>query len=88
MQSPELKEELIAAVRKAIGRFAAPEKIHWARHLPKTRSGKIMRRVLRKIAASEEESLGDLSTMADPGIVEVLVATRVVEALIASERGD
>ncbi|KAG2430287.1 hypothetical protein HYH02_013765 [Chlamydomonas schloesseri] len=71
-----LRKELIATVRKIIGPFAAPDIIHWAPGLPKTRSGKIMRRVLRKIAAKEEDQLGDTSTLADPSVVQVLVELR------------
>ena len=63
-------------VRKAIGPIATPDVIHWAPGLPKTRSGKIMRRVLRKIAAKEEDQLGDTSTLADPGVVQVLLELR------------
>jgi acetyl-CoA synthetase len=72
----ELKRELIAHVRKEIGSIAAPDVIHWAPALPKTRSGKIMRRILRKIAANEIEDLGDTTTLADPSAVETLIATR------------
>jgi acetyl-CoA synthetase len=70
-----LKKELILFVRKEIGPIAAPDIIHWAPGLPKTRSGKIMRRILRKIAANESEQLGDISTLADPSIVESLKST-------------
>lgn len=63
-------------VRKAIGPIATPDVIHWAPGLPKTRSGKIMRRVLRKIASREEDQLGDTSTLADPGVVNVLLELR------------
>jgi acetyl-CoA synthetase len=73
--SDELKTELILFVRKEIGPIAAPDIIHWAPGLPKTRSGKIMRRILRKIAANEAEQLGDISTLADPSIVESLKST-------------
>jgi acetyl-CoA synthetase len=69
----ELRKELVAWVRKEIGPIAAPDVIHWAPGLPKTRSGKIMRRILRKIAANETDSLGDISTLADPGVVKDLV---------------
>lgn len=72
----DLRRELIIWVRKEIGPIAAPDQIHWAPGLPKTRSGKIMRRILRKIAANETESLGDISTLADPSVVEDLVANR------------
>src|SRR5437016_10152142 len=68
-----LRTELIAHVRKGIGPLASPDVIHWAPGLPKTRSGKIMRRILRKIAADEFDALGDTSTLADPTVVENLV---------------
>ena len=69
--------ELIAMVRKEIGPIAKPDVIQWAPGLPKTRSGKIMRRILRKIAANELDNLGDTSTLADPNVVEDLIANRV-----------
>ena len=69
--------ELIAIVRKEIGPIAKPDVIQWAPGLPKTRSGKIMRRILRKIAANELDNLGDTSTLADPSVVEDLIANRV-----------
>jgi acetyl-CoA synthetase len=72
-----LKRELIAWVRREIGPIASPDAIQWAPGLPKTRSGKIMRRILRKIAANETEGLGDTSTLADPGVVTDLVENRV-----------
>ncbi|HEY1856452.1 acetate--CoA ligase [Acidocella sp.] len=72
----ELRRELVAWVRKEIGPIAAPDVIQWAPGLPKTRSGKIMRRILRKIAANETDSLGDTSTLADPGVVTDLVDNR------------
>jgi len=72
-----LRRELIAWVRKEIGPIAAPDAIQWAPGLPKTRSGKIMRRILRKIAANETEGLGDISTLADPGVVTDLIQNRV-----------
>jgi acetyl-CoA synthetase len=71
-----LRKELIAWVRKEIGPIAAPDAIQWAPGLPKTRSGKIMRRILRKIAANETDSLGDTSTLADPGVITDLVTNR------------
>ena len=71
--SDELKKELIAHVRKEIGPIAAPDKIQFAPGLPKTRSGKIMRRILRKIAENQTEQIGDVSTLADPGVVDSLV---------------
>ncbi|XP_078447116.1 acetyl-CoA synthetase isoform X2 [Wolffia australiana] len=72
--SPELRQNLILTVRKQIGAFAAPDKIHWAPGLPKTRSGKIMRRILRKIASRQLDELGDTSTLADPAVVDQLIA--------------
>ena len=75
--SEELRKELVAWVRKEIGPIASPDAIQWAPGLPKTRSGKIMRRILRKIAANETDSLGDTSTLADPGVVDDLVGNRV-----------
>ena len=74
--SPELRKALVAHVRGAIGPIAAPDVIQWAPGLPKTRSGKIMRRILRKIAEGDTGSLGDVSTLADPAVVEELVAGR------------
>jgi acetyl-CoA synthetase len=63
-------------VRAEIGPIATPDVIQWAPGLPKTRSGKIMRRILRKIAANELDTLGDTSTLADPGVVDELVEHR------------
>lgn len=74
--SEELRRELVAAVRSTIGAFAAPDVIHWAPGLPKTRSGKIMRRILRKIAENDVGSLGDTSTLADPTVVDALIDSR------------
>jgi len=74
--SDALRKELVAWVRHEIGPIASPDMIQWAPGLPKTRSGKIMRRILRKIAANETDSLGDTSTLADPGVVDELVANR------------
>ncbi|BFI33724.1 hypothetical protein AXG93_1793s1250 [Marchantia polymorpha subsp. ruderalis] len=74
--SDKLRKDLIAKVRSQIGPFAAPDIIHWAPGLPKTRSGKIMRRILRKIAANQIDELGDVSTLADPGVVEQLIELR------------
>jgi len=74
--SDELLADLQAWVRKEIGPIAKPDLIQWAPALPKTRSGKIMRRILRKIAANEHRNLGDTSTLADPGVVEDLVDNR------------
>ncbi|MDF2643242.1 MAG: acetyl-CoA synthetase, partial [Pseudomonas sp.] len=75
--SDDLKKELLDHVSKEIGSFARPEKIQWAPALPKTRSGKIMRRILRKIACNELDSLGDISTLADPSVVEDLIDKRL-----------
>ena len=72
----ELKGELIKHVRKEIGPVATPDVIHWAPGLPKTRSGKIMRRILRKIAENDYGSLGDTSTLADPSVVDDLISRR------------
>ncbi len=74
--SDELKTELVKLVRKEIGPIATIDVIQWAPALPKTRSGKIMRRILRKVAANELDSLGDTSTLADPGVVDDLVHNR------------
>ncbi len=71
-----LKDELKAWVRKEIGPIATPEVIHWAPGLPKTRSGKIMRRILRKIAAADTGDLGDTSTLAEPAVVDQLLENR------------
>ncbi len=73
----ELRRELAQWVRKQIGPIATPDLIQWAPGLPKTRSGKIMRRILRKIAANEHEALGDTSTLADPAVVSDLVDNRM-----------
>ena len=74
--SEALRKELVAWVRREIGPIASPDLIQWAPSLPKTRSGKIMRRILRKIAANETEGLGDTSTLADPAVVDELIANR------------
>tara|TARA_Y200000002_G_scaffold54167_1_gene39607 strand:- start:6345 stop:8204 length:1860 start_codon:yes stop_codon:yes gene_type:complete len=74
--SPELRAELVQLCVREIGPIAKPDVIQWAPGLPKTRSGKIMRRILRKIAENELDSLGDTSTLADPSVVEQLVAGR------------
>jgi acetyl-CoA synthetase len=78
--SDELRKELIAWVRKEISAIAMPDVIQWAPSLPKTRSGKIMRRILRKIAANDMSNLGDTSTLADPAVVDDLVKNRVQSA--------
>ena len=77
--SEELHKELIAHVRKEIGPIASPDHLQWAPGLPKTRSGKIMRRILRKIAENAPDQLGDTSTLADPSVVDSLVSERKVK---------
>ena len=77
--SDALCKELIAGVRKEIGPIAAPDHLQWAPGLPKTRSGKIMRRILRKIAENQPDQLGDVSTLADPGVVKNLVEERLIK---------
>ena len=72
----DIKKEIVQTVRKIIGPIATPDAIQFAKGLPKTRSGKIMRRILRKIAAHEESGIGDTSTLADPSVVEDLIANR------------
>ena len=74
--SDDLKKELIDLVRKEIGAIAKPDFVQWAPGLPKTRSGKIMRRILRKVASNELDSLGDTSTLADPSVVDELIDNR------------
>ncbi|MEC8288453.1 MAG: acetyl-coenzyme A synthetase, partial [Pseudomonadota bacterium] len=74
--SDELRIELVNWVRKEIGPIASPDLVQWAPGLPKTRSGKIMRRILRKIAANEHDQLGDTTTLADPAVVDDLVKHR------------
>ena len=76
--SDELRKDLIAWVRKVIGPIASPDIVQWAPNLPKTRSGKIMRRILRKVACKEEDSIGDTSTLNEPEVVEELVTNRAV----------
>jgi acetyl-CoA synthetase len=78
--SEELRRELVAWVRQEISPIAAPDLVQWAPGLPKTRSGKIMRRILRKIAADEHRELGDTSTLADPAVVDDLVGHRLNRA--------
>jgi acetyl-CoA synthetase len=75
--SDELKKQLLEMVSQEIGSFAKPELLQWAPGLPKTRSGKIMRRILRKIACNELDSLGDTSTLADPSVVDSLIEQRL-----------
>ena len=72
----ELKRALVLHVRQEIGPIAAPDRIHWAPGLPKTRSGKIMRRILRKIAEGTPDQIGDVSTLADPSVVETILANQ------------
>ena len=74
--SDELRAALRQKVREVIGPIATPDAIHWAPALPKTRSGKIMRRILRKIATNETDQIGDVSTLADPGVVQSLIENR------------
>lgn len=75
--SDELRKELVQWVRKEISPIATPDLLQWAPQLPKTRSGKIMRRILRKIAENTPDQLGDTSTLADPGVVQDLVSNRL-----------
>lgn len=75
------RKELVMQVRKSIGPFAAPKAIFIVDDLPKTRSGKIMRRILRKILSGEEDSLGDTSTLADPSVVD-----QIIEVVKASKK--
>jgi acetyl-CoA synthetase len=75
--SEDLRRALVKWVRTEIGPIAAPDLIQWAPGLPKTRSGKIMRRILRKIAENDFAALGDISTLADPAVVEELIANRM-----------
>ena len=72
----ELRKELVQHVRHQIGPIATPDVIHWAPGLPKTRSGKIMRRILRKIAEGQLDQIGDTTTLADPSVVDTLLANR------------
>ena len=72
----DLKSDLVKLVAKEIGPIAKPDIIQWAPGLPKTRSGKIMRRILRKIATNEINNLGDTTTLADPSVVDELIANR------------
>jgi acetyl-CoA synthetase len=73
VESDELRKELIAHVRREIGPIASPDKLQFAPALPKTRSGKIMRRILRKIAENAIDQIGDTTTLADPSVVDILV---------------
>jgi acetyl-CoA synthetase len=74
--SEALRAELVTWVRREIGPFAAPDAVQWAPSLPKTRSGKIMRRILRKVAEGDVSNLGDTTTLADPAVVDDLVKNR------------
>jgi acetyl-CoA synthetase len=76
IEGDALRSELVAHVRQLIGPIATPDHVQWAPGLPKTRSGKIMRRILRKIAEDAPEQLGDTSTLADPSVVDSLVRNR------------
>jgi acetyl-CoA synthetase len=80
VESPEVRKDLIQWVRREIGPIATPDVIHFAPGLPKTRSGKIMRRILRRIAEGDVSNLGDTSTLADPSVVESLVNSRAMTA--------
>ena len=73
----ELRKTLVQWVRKELSPIATPDHIQWAPGLPKTRSGKIMRRILRKIASNEYSNLGDTSTLADPSVVDSLIENRL-----------
>ena len=73
----ELTAEIRKWVRKELSPIATPDLIQWTKGLPKTRSGKIMRRILRKIAANEHDQLGDTSTLADPSVVDTLIEERL-----------
>jgi acetyl-CoA synthetase len=75
--SDDLRKELVQQVRNEIGPIASPDLLQWAPGLPKTRSGKIMRRILRKVAENELEALGDTSTLADPSVVDQLINNRL-----------
>ncbi|KAK6359426.1 acetyl-CoA synthetase [Orbilia brochopaga] len=83
--TPELRKELVLQVRKSIGPFAAPKAIYIVEDLPKTRSGKIMRRILRKVVAGEEDQLGDITTLADPSVVAGIIK-RVKEVKILNSK--
>jgi len=76
-QTDDLKKQLVVHVKKEIGPIAAPDKIHYADALPKTRSGKIMRRILKKIATGDISNIGDTTTLADPSVVDILIKKRL-----------
>ena len=86
IETEELKQELKSQVRKVIGPIAMPDIIQFAPRLPKTRSGKIMRRILRKIAEGDTENLGDITTLAEPNVVEELVKLRIKNDELATEK--
>ena len=86
--SDALRKELIQEVRHDIGAFSAPEKIHFTPALPKTRSGKIMRRILRKIAEGEPSGFGDTSTLADPCVVDALLAGTAIRRYPSPQGGE
>ncbi len=75
VSSPALAKELVETIRKEVGALATVQKVYWVPGLPKTRSGKIMRRILRKLAVGEKSDFGDLSTLVDPGLIEVILKT-------------
>ena len=75
-QNEQLENDLLAWVKKEIGSIAKPDFIQFTNGLPKTRSGKIMRRILRKISTNDYTNLGDISTLADPGVVDELILNR------------
>jgi acetyl-CoA synthetase len=79
-KTDEIKKELVKMVRAEIGPVATPDVIQWADALPKTRSGKILRRMLQKIAAGNVEEMGDTTTIADPSVLEQLIKERVANA--------
>ncbi|HBR1414392.1 TPA: hypothetical protein MD038_004322 [Klebsiella pneumoniae] len=80
--SAELYQQVRNKMRTTIGPIATPDVLHWTEALPKTRSGKIIRRILRKVAAGDTDNFGDTSTLADPGVVERLVQERVSPHLL------
>jgi acetyl-CoA synthetase len=77
-KNDDLKKELALHVRKTMGPIAVPEKMQFADGLPKTRSGKIMRRILKRIACNDIDNLGDTTTLADPSVVDTLVKGRII----------
>ena len=73
LEEATIRQQLVTTVRNNLAKFAAPERIYFVTGLPKTRSGKIMRRILRKISADEIEGIGDTSTLADPAVVDHII---------------